>query len=333
MLASPRFSAGRERGLIPPVSLVESLRNFSEQLELTRSRKIMAKPSQPKIIAAIPAFNEERYIGTIVLKTRQYVDEIIVIDDGSTDRTVKIAQLAGASVIRHQENKGKGVAIQSILVEAKRRIPDILVLLDANSQHNPDEIPCLIKPIREGYDLVIGSREKQADKTPRYRRIGQKVLLYSTRILSGKSLSDSESGFRALSRKAVSGLRLKENGFAIEAEMIASANDKHLKIIQVPISNIYTKDGSTLNPLVHDFGVLGRIIAMISERRPLFFFGLGDLILSMIGLIAGIRVLNIAYAGGGVATGTALVSILLLIIGILSIFTGVILRALVKVRD
>lgn len=293
----------------------------------------MAKPTQPKIIAAIPAFNEERYIGTIVLKTRQYVNEVVVLDDGSTDQTASIAKLAGATVIRHPENKGKGVAIQSILVEVKSRIPDILVFLDADSQHNPDEIPFLIKPIREGYDLVIGSREKQADKTPRYRRIGQKVLLYSTRILSGKSLSDSESGFRALSRNAISELRLKENGFAIEAEMIASANDKHLKIIQVPISNIYTKDGSTLNPVRHGLGVLLRILAMISERRPLFFFGAGGLILSVIGLIAGIRVLSIAYAGRGVATGTALVSISLLIIGVLSIFTGVILNVLAKWRS
>jgi len=278
----------------------------------------------------MPAYNEEKYIGSMVLKARQYADDVLVIDDGSRDHTAEIAQLAGATVVRHPENKGKGAAIQSILVEAKRKAPDILVLLDADSQHNPDEVPHLIKPISEGYDLVIGSRQEQADKTPRYRRIGQKILLYSTRIISRERLTDSESGFRALSQKAISELRLKENGFAIEAEMIASANEKHLKIIQVPISNIYTKDGSTLNPVRHGLGVLLRILAMISERRPLFFFGLGGGILTILGIIAGARVLWVFSASGTMPVGTALVAVLLLTIGVLGIFTGIILHVLTR---
>ena len=292
----------------------------------------MAKPSQPRILVAIPAYNEERYIGSIVLKARQYADEVIVVDDGSKDHTAEIARLAGATVIQHEEKKGKGVAIQRILAEAKRKGYDVLVLLDADSQHNPDEIPSLIKPILEGSDLVIGARKVQVNKTPYYRRIGQKVLLHSTRILSGERLTDSESGFRALSRKAIFEVQLKESGFAIEAEMIARASDKHLKITEVPISNIYTKDGSTLNPIRHGFGVLARILAMISETRPLFFFGLGGSILVALGLIAGFRTFHILSVGGIMPTGTALLSVLLLTIGIFSIFTGIILHTLVRRR-
>jgi len=291
-----------------------------------------SQESRPKVIAAIPAFNEEQYIGTVVLKTKQYVDEVIVVDDGSTDNTSEVARLAGATVLRNKENKGKGIAIQRILTEAKRRAPDVLVLLDADVQHNPDEIPRLIKPVLEGSDLVIGSRKAQANKTPRYRRIGQKILLHSTRLLSRKKLTDSESGFRALSKRAISEIRLTENGFAVETEMIVQATDEGLKITEVPISNIYTKDGSTLNPVAHGLEVFTRIIAMISERKPLFFFGLGGLILVILGLIAGGRVLQIVDASGALPVGTALVSVLLSIIGAFSIFTGIILHVLARRR-
>ena len=280
------------------------------------------------VLAGIAAYNEARYVGSIVLQARQYVDEVIVIDDGSTDNTARVAKLAGATVIRHDENRGKGAAIQSILAEAKKRNPDILVLLDADAQHDPNEIPILIKPISEGFDLVIGSRESQKDKTPRYRRIGQKVIFRSSRLASKTNIADSESGFRALSPKAIKELNLREQGFAIESEMITRAADKNLKITEVPISNIYTKDGSTLNPVRHGIEVLNRILVMISHRRPLFFFGLAGGILLVAGFIIGFRVLKIATATGEVAIGSTVLTTLFIIAGILSIFTGIILNAL-----
>ncbi len=292
----------------------------------------MAKPPQLKILVAMPAYNEEKYIGSLVLKARQYGDEVLVVDDGSTDYTAEIARLAGATVIRHKENKGYGAAIQSILAEAKRKAPGVLVLLDADSQHNPEDIPRLVKSISEGSDLVIGSRKLQKDSIPLYRWIGQKVLSYLSYILSKEKLSDSESGFRVFSRKAVTVLELRENGMAVSAETIATAAEKGLRITEVPISITYTEDGSTLNPIRHGFGVLGRILSLISERRPLFFFGLGGGILVILGIIAGARVLHILSVDDTMPVGTALVSVLLLTIGMFSIFTGVILNVLIKRR-
>ncbi|MBC8276315.1 MAG: glycosyltransferase family 2 protein [Chloroflexi bacterium] len=290
--------------------------------------------SQLKVMAAIPAYNEEKYIGTIVLKTRQYVDEVIVVDDGSTDSTSSVASLAGATVIRHDKNMGKGAAIQSILAEARRKNPHILVLLDADFQHDPDEIPILIKPIiSDGFDLAIGSREQQRGKIPRYRRIGQRVLSYFSRILSKEKVIDSECGYRALSPRAIAELKLRQKGFAIETEMIAAATEKGLKITEVPISAIYTKDSSTLNPLSHGVGVLTWILAMISQRRPLLFFGIPGVVLVAAGIYLGMWVLDVASAGGGLPAGRAMISILLVLAGVFSTFTGIILNAISQLRD
>jgi len=292
---------------------------------------IKKESSKPKIIAAMPALNEGKYIGSLVVQARQYVDVVIVVDDGSTDNTASVAELAGASVVRHRENRGYGSAIQSILVEAKKQKADILVILDADSQHNPEEIPSLVKAVSEGSDVVIGSREMQRHEIALYRRLGQKVLSRLTNVASREKLSDTESGFRAYSRKAIDTLELKETGMAISSEIVSEATAKGLKITEVPVSVIYTEDGSTLNPVRHGIGVMNRILVMISERRPLFFFGLFGGILMVIGLVIGIIVVWAYYFSTNVlATGAALVSILLVTSGLLSIFTGIILNVLVK---
>ncbi len=292
----------------------------------------MSKPSQPRIIAGMPAYNEGKYIGTMVLNTRQYVDEVIVVDDGSVDNTSEIASLAGAFVVRHHENMGYGAAIQSILAEARNRAPDVLVILDADTQHNPEEIPHLISPIRDGYDFVIGSRRQQKSNIPLHRRIGQKVLLHSTNVLSHDRLSDSESGFRAFSAKAISALALRENGMAVSAETVAEAAKQGLKVAEVPISVAYRRDSSTLNPIEHGLGVLTRILAMISERKPLFFFGFIGAILIILGLIAGVRVLQYLSASGVLLVGSTMLAVLFLVVGAFSIFTGIILHVLSRRR-
>jgi glycosyltransferase involved in cell wall biosynthesis len=279
-------------------------------------------------MVAMPAYNEDRFIGTMVLKARKYAARVIVVDDGSTDGTAEISRMAGADVITHPENRGKGAAIQSIINEAKQDMPDVLIVLDADGQHNPDEIPRLVQAVLDGYDLVIGSRKLAKKSIPSYRRVGQRVLLFSTRFLTRKKITDSESGFRAFSQRAIAELELTQQGFAVETEMIAVAEEKNLKVTEVPITVQYKGDSSTLNPVRHGVGVLAQILNMISERKPLFFFGTLGGLLTMGGLLAGVRSVQIFTTSNRLPVGTVMLSVLFFIIGVLCLFTGVILHAL-----
>ena len=278
----------------------------------------------------MPAYNEANYIGSLVLQVRQYVDDVIIVDDGSTDDTAKIADLAGAYVVQHEKNRGYGGAIRSLLAEAKNQDADILVILDADTQHKPEEIPSLIKGITEGSDIVIGSRDTQREKIATYRRFGQKVLSKMTNISSRQKLTDTESGFRAYSRKALNTLELKEEGMAVSSEIVSEAANKGLQITEVPISVIYTRDGSTLNPISHGLGVLNRIIVMISERRPLLFFGIIGLMFIISGIVIGVLVVQTLTNQQILQVGSALVSMLLITIGVLGISTGLILSVLIR---
>lgn len=294
----------------------------------------MKKRKKPVIIVGMPAYNEENYIGSVVLQARQFADEVVVVDDGSSDRTARVARLAGATVVQHQKNSGYGATVQTVLAEARKRNPDVLVLLDADGQHNPEEISSLVDAIFDGSDVVVGSRKIKSEDIPAYRKFGQKIISYFTRVLSRSTLSDTESGFRAFSRKAINVLEPKEQGMAISAETISQATAKGLRIAEVPVSAIYTRDGSTLNPVKHGAGVLNRVLVMISERRPLLFFGLAGSIAIILGIAAGVIVLKALFTIHEVAVGTALVSMLLITVGMLCIFAGVILNVLVKrIRD
>jgi glycosyltransferase involved in cell wall biosynthesis len=287
-----------------------------------------------RIIIGMPAYNEAKYIGSLVLQAKRYGEEVVVVDDGSADATASIARQAGAAVIRHEYNQGYGNTIQTLLNEAKQRNADILVILDADSQHDPDEIPRLIEGIEGGADIIVGSREMQSNKIAGYRRLGQKFLSRMTGFASKKKLTDTESGFRAYSRKAINSLELKETGMAVSSEIIAAAASRGLKIAEVPISVAYTGDGSTLHPVKHGLGVFNRILVMISERRPLLFFSLFGGISLAIGLAAGATVIWIFYFGANaLATGLAMVSILFVTIGVLTVFTGIILNVLTKRID
>lgn len=229
--------------------------------------------TQIKVIAAIPCLNEESFIRDIVTKAQKYVDKVIVIDDGSTDRTSEIARAAGAEVIRHEKRKGAGAATKSGFQAARANGADILVTLDGDGQHNPDEIPRLISPILEkSADLVIGSRFLQLNpnQSPpistnlhqmrRYRKFGIDVITFLYNFASKAVVSDSQSCFRAHNRKLIEAVNITEAGFGFSVQVLIQARKKGFSIVEVPISCIYHSQGSSLNPIIHGLGVAFDVI-------------------------------------------------------------------------
>jgi len=225
-----------------------------------------ANSTNPKIIAAIPAYNEVNHIKRIVSEAKSFVDQVIVVDDSSTDGTGKIAEAAGALVIRHEENMGKGVAVNTAFKIAREMQPCVLVLLDGDGQHNPREIPLLIEPIlQDRADMVVGSRFLKNNHIPKYRVLGQTVLNLTTGWGSGIRLTDSQSGFRAFSLRAIQSLSFCEKGFAVESEMQFRAKECGLRVAEVPIETNY-EEKLKRSPVVHGFGVLFRVIKLTWER-------------------------------------------------------------------
>lgn len=213
----------------------------------------------PKIVAAIPCYNEESFIGGVVLKAMKYVDQVVVIDDGSSDGTSQAARAAGASVIIHETNRGPGAATRSCFEASKTYGADILVTLDGDSQHNPEEIPLVIAPILNGEaDLVIGSRflrQGQRINVPKYRRFGIDVITWLFNVGSRTRIADAQSCFRAYSRRLLDTLSITENGFGFSVEVLVQARQMSFPIREVAISCVYHANGSTINPVYHGLGV------------------------------------------------------------------------------
>ncbi|MDK2889651.1 MAG: hypothetical protein PWR21_283 [Methanoculleus sp.] len=291
------------------------------------------RPGTVRTLAAIPCFDEEVAIGSVVLRARQHVDEVLVIDDGCTDNTVTVARDAGATVISHGTRKGKGQGIKSALKYAVDRNYDCLVLMDGDGQHNPGEIPLLVEPIlADAADLVIGFRT--FGQMPFYRRFGRAVLDIASS--TGSSITDSQCGFRALNRKTIESMfgALRKDDFSTESEMLRIAHEKHLRIGETPINCKYGNfDTSTKDPLSHGIEVLGSIFWLAVEKRPLLHIGLPGLAAMLAGIFFLLQFLQGFSETGLVPIEQGMLASFLLIPGTVALMLGLMLALIARMRE
>ena len=283
-----------------------------------------------KIVILIPAYNESRFIGSIVLQASEY-GNVIVIDDGSMDGTGEIARRAGAMVIRHEVNQGKGAALNTGFHYASQLPADAVVALDGDGQHRCSDIPGVAVPILSGAaDLVVGSRFlERKSRIPRWRIAGQQALTWATNFSSGARLTDSQSGFRAFSPALLRRFNFDTAGFSVESEMQFLVKDGQLRVVEVPIQVSYA-DPPKRNPVTQGLQVVNGIVRLVSQHRPLFFFGAGGLSLLILGLIWGGYVVDIYARLHVLAVGYALISVLMTILGATALFTGLMLNAVIN---
>ena len=279
-------------------------------------------------IACIPAFNEEKNIFNLVNDVSKYVNSVIVCDDGSTDNTVNEAKKSGAFVISNDKNLGKGAALKSLFDFARHSNADVIITIDGDGQFLPEEIPKLTKDIEDGKsDIVIGYRFETEKDMPSYRKIGNKVLDELSKKASNLNLRDTQSGFRAYSKKAIEKIDFRHNGFVADSEILIDASTKNLTISEQHVTVLYDTGGrtSTQNPVRHGTGVMISLLEMILMKRPLTYLGIPGMIMSVIGIITSSFTLISFNETGYFSIPITLLSIVLFTVGVMLVLVSGIL--------
>lgn len=201
-----------------------------------------------KLVCVSPAFNEERTVASVVKGALKYVDEVVVVDDGSTDNTGEEASKAGAIVVRHPRNLGKGAALKTGFKVALKRGADIIVSLDADGQHDPDEIPRLLSVLKNGnFDIVIGSRFLgDVSSMPAPRILSNTITSKILNLLFKMPVTDSQSGYRAFKREVIESVKFSDPRFAAETEILIVANRKGFRIGEARIKTLYGEEKSKI---------------------------------------------------------------------------------------
>ena len=286
-----------------------------------------------KITIGIPAYNEEKNIASIITKLKNITDSIIVCDDGSSDMTSEISKNLGAIVISHKKNMGYGAAIRTIFQKSVELDSDILVTFDADGQHRIDDVNKILQPLENNEaDIVIGSRFLDNEsKVPNYRKIGIKVITQVTNASLKKKLTDSQSGFRAYNKQALTQISPSEMGMGISTEILIKASNKGLRIAEIPITILYHDDASTHNPVSHGTSVLISTIKFTSIEHPLKFYGIPSIIFLIIGSAFTYSAVQYYVEIGRLNTNLTVIGAGAILIGLVLLISAIILYSIVSV--
>ena len=286
-----------------------------------------------KITVGIPAFNEAKNIAAIITELKKITDSIVVCDDGSSDLTADISEKLGATVIKHKKNMGYGAAINSIFKKCIEINSDVLVTFDADGQHRIVDLEKVLQPIKKNKaDIVIGSRflDNKSD-VPNYRKVGIKIITKVTNLSIKEKLTDSQSGFRAYSKKALQKIIPSDVGMGVSTEILIKASNLKLKIAEVPIKVHYDGNTSTHNPVSHGTSVILSTIKFTSIHNPLKFYGIPGIIFLIIGLSFIAWTLQIYAVSQQIITNISLIGIGCVVLGAVLLMTAVILFSIVTV--
>ena len=286
-----------------------------------------------KITIGIPAYNEEKNIASIITKLKNITDSIIVCDDGSSDMTSEISKNLGAIVISHKKNMGYGAAIRTIFQKSVELDSDILVTFDADGQHRIDDVNKILQPLENNEaDIVIGSRFLDNEsKVPNYRKIGIKVITQVTNASLKKKLTDSQSGFRAYNKQALTQISPSEMGMGISTEILIKASSKGLRIAEIPITILYHDDASTHNPVSHGTSVLISTIKFTSIEHPLKFYGIPSIIFLIIGSAFTYSAVQYYVEIGRLNTNLTVIGAGAILIGLVLLISAILLYSIVSV--
>lgn len=284
-------------------------------------------------VVCIPVFNEEKIIRKIVQDCLKYSDKVIVCDDGSSDKTFEEAQLGGAIVLKHAQNKGKGAALKTLFKYTRDLNPDVVVTIDGDGQFLPQEIEKILKPVLKGdADIVIGYRFDEKTEMPSYRKIGNKFLDKITNMASDLPFRDTQSGFRAYSKKAIESIRFAADGFGADSEILLDAAKKGLKISEEKVTVIYNTgfETSTKNPISHSGDVIGSLIELVALRHPLKYLGIPGVIFLIFGIGYTVVVLSIFNETRYFSIPSTFLALGSLIVGLLLLLMSVVLFSISK---
>lgn len=219
----------------------------------TTARSIAAV-RRSRIAAIIPAYNEERHITEVVNRTLEQLDNVLVVDDGSSDQTSLRARTAGAQVIVHDRNQGKGASIQSGLRHWMNRDFDYILILDADGQHSPEEIDAFIAAASaSSAELLVGTRMADTKQMPFVRRVVNRYMSRRISKLCGQEVPDTQCGFRMVRSDTIPDLLIDSSRFDYETEMLIVASWRGFRIDSVPITTIYADEVSSINPWTDTF--------------------------------------------------------------------------------